>query len=109
MKTIETEQQLQEVLSQHSQDTVLLFKHSTQCPISAAAYEQVQKFEQESDVPVYMVRVIEERPVSNAIAEHFGVRHQSPQALVLQGGTVKWHASHWDVTKDALLRATQDA
>jgi bacillithiol system protein YtxJ len=109
MKTIETEEQLQEVLSQHSEDTVLLFKHSTQCPISAAAYEQVLKFELESDVPVYMVRVIEERPVSNAIAERFDVKHQSPQVIVLRRGAVKWHASHWDVTKDALLSATQDA
>jgi bacillithiol system protein YtxJ len=109
MKTIETEQQLQEVLNEHRQDTVILFKHSTQCPVSAAAYQQVQKFERESDVPVYLVRVIEERPVSNAVAEQFGIKHESPQAIVLRGGAVKWHASHWDVTRDALQRATQDA
>jgi bacillithiol system protein YtxJ len=109
MKTIETEQQLQEVLNEHSRDTVLLFKHSTQCPVSAAAYDQVQKFERESDVPIYLIRVIEERPVSNAVAEQFGIKHESPQAIVLRGGAVKWHASHWDVTRDALQRATQDA
>ena len=35
------------------------------------------------------------RPVSNAVVERFGVRHESPQALLLRDGRVVWHASHW--------------
>jgi bacillithiol system protein YtxJ len=38
------------------------------------------------------------RNVSTAIAERTGIRHESPQAIVLKDGKPVYHASHYDVT-----------
>ncbi|QSO50204.1 bacillithiol system redox-active protein YtxJ [Alicyclobacillus curvatus] len=87
---------------------VLIVKHSTTCPISAAAWRAVRNFVQaDSDgkADYVMVKVIESRPVSNAIANDLRVQHQSPQALLLQGGKVLWTASHWDISEKSLEKA----
>jgi bacillithiol system protein YtxJ len=52
-----------------------------------------------------VVNVIEDRPVSNAIAERLQVKHESPQALLIKNGKAVWHASHWNVTEDSLAQA----
>lgn len=105
MNELNTEEQLNAALKTSGKQRILVFKHSTQCPISAAAYEQVRLFESNSDSPVYLVKVIEDKPLSNHIAEHLHVRHASPQALVIEKGEVVWDTSHYDITESALKRA----
>jgi len=56
-------------------------------------------------VPVYLVDVLDQRPLSQALAARLGIRHESPQAIVLQSGTPVWHDSHFAVTADALAAA----
>lgn len=56
-----------------------------------------------------LVRVIEERPVSLALAERVGVQHQSPQALLIKNGKVIWHDSHGRITAAALKAAVGPA
>jgi bacillithiol system protein YtxJ len=49
------------------------------------------------------VNVVSERKLSQAIAEKFNVKHQSPQILwISAGGNVKWHASHYDINTISL-------
>lgn len=86
---------------------VLILKHSTQCPISAAAYRAFQRFAAAHPraAEYRVVKVIEQRPLSNEIARRLGVRHQSPQALLIHRGTVRWHASHWNITEQSLAAA----
>ncbi|WP_150272092.1 bacillithiol system redox-active protein YtxJ [Paenibacillus tepidiphilus] len=83
----------------------LLFKHSTTCPISAKAHEEFQAYAQSSDTPAAIVHVIEDRPVSNRIAEDFGIKHESPQIFLLEDGEVRWNTSHWKITRDAIKEA----
>lgn len=81
----------------------IIFKHSTACPISARAERETQKFlESNPDRKVYRVLVIEDRDVSNYIEDRTGVRHASPQVLVLREGKVVWHDSHFGVTAEAI-------
>jgi len=81
----------------------LLFKHSTRCPVSSAAWREVAAFRRaHPDAAVYVVHVVEQRPLSNAVAARTGVRHESPQAIVLESGRVAGHASHEGVTAEAL-------
>jgi bacillithiol system protein YtxJ len=47
-----------------------------------------------------LVKVIESRPVSNQIAEDLGVKHESPQVILLKGGASYWNASHWAITEE---------
>jgi bacillithiol system protein YtxJ len=55
------------------------------------------------------VRVIQERPVSLALAERVGMQHQSPQALLIHEGRAVWSASHRAITSAALQNAAAAA
>ena len=85
----------------------LVFKHSLICPVSAAAFREYQAFVAEHpDVQTAWIDVIGERPWSQRVATATGVRHESPQALLIRDGRVAWHASHGAVTQRALATAT---
>ncbi len=82
------------------EDLVVLFKHSTACPVSWAAHSQVNRFRlHHPDIPVHILHVIKNRPVSLSVAEMTGVRHESPQILVLRKGAVAATASHGNITE----------
>jgi monothiol bacilliredoxin len=49
-----------------------------------------------------MVTVQTHRALSNAIAQKLGVRHETPQALLVRNGRVVWSASHFRVTAAAV-------
>ena len=84
---------------------IILFKHSTTCPISSRAHRQMSKLDRAAVGEIAMVVVQHARSVSDEIARRTGVQHESPQAFILRGGKVVWHASHFDITSDAVERA----
>jgi bacillithiol system protein YtxJ len=95
----------EEALRRSHERPLLVFKHSTRCPISAGAHEALHRYladAQPADYEVAIVHVVEDRPVSNAIAEATGIKHESPQALLLRDGKPVWHASHWTITYEFL-------
>ncbi|TMV46101.1 bacillithiol system redox-active protein YtxJ [Paenibacillus mesophilus] len=103
---LESPKQWLNLLESSSETPVLVFKHSTSCPISAEAYEQWLKYLHKNpnpEIEYALVHVIESRPVSNLIAESLNVKHESPQALFVQGRRAVWHASHWRITESMLL------
>lgn len=86
-----------------AQPLMIIFKHSTRCPISSAAYGEMLKFMADhSGIPVRMIDVIADRELSRYVAEKTGIKHESPQALLIKGGQLAWNASHGDITKAAL-------
>ncbi len=88
----------------------LIFKHSLTCPYSAAGKRQYDAFRTDHpDVPARVVTVQTERALSDALAELLGLRHESPQAIVLRDGRVFRHASHGAITAAGLGRAVADA
>ena len=86
---------------------VLLFKHSYSCGVSAEALDELVAHLQERAhaVPVAMVTVQTHRQVSNAITSRLGVRHETPQALLVRDGRVVWSASHFRVTSASVDQA----
>jgi bacillithiol system protein YtxJ len=99
----------EQLLDRSKTDPVLIFKHSTQCPISSEAYEEFARFVQTAgDITCGLVLVIENRDVSDAIAARLGVRHESPQAIVVTDGQSAWSASHWSITQDSLSEALKN-
>jgi bacillithiol system protein YtxJ len=90
---------------------VLFFKHSLTCGTSAWAHEELDALLDGPPIPadVCVVHVQTSRPVSNAIADRFGVRHQSPQALLVQDGQVVWQASHHHLTQAEMAAAIHRA
>lgn len=83
---------------------VYIFKHSTRCPISARAFQQLQGQGSALSVerPVHLVKVIEQRSLSNRIAQELGVEHQSPQLLKLVDGAVVAVQSHFGISLAAM-------
>ncbi len=89
-----------------SQPEFLIFKHSTQCPISGDAFSEFKNFlETDPEVPCYYVDVIKDRPVSQHIARILDVQHESPQVLYVKNGAVAFHTSHRRITKQAIIDA----
>ena len=82
---------------QSHQHPVLIFKHSTTCSISAAAKGKIERQWAASgltDYPIYHLDLLNYRALSAQIAAEFGIQHESPQLLLIQGGQVRYHASH---------------
>src|SRR5205823_6623593 len=97
---------LEQLLERSKTNSVVIFKHSTQCPISTHVYEEFVRFaESTNEVLFGLVLVIEHRGLSNTIAQRLNVRHESPQAILVKEGRAVWHASHWSVTADSLSEA----
>jgi bacillithiol system protein YtxJ len=96
---------LERLLARSHEGPVLLFKHSSTCPISARAYREMQEVRS----PVSIVVVQRSRELSREVAARTGVPHESPQALVLRNGRAVWSASHFEVTADAVEQALRNA
>jgi bacillithiol system protein YtxJ len=95
---------LEELFARSHEEPVLLFKHSTACPISARAHQQMEGVK----TPIAIVVVQQSRDVSREVEQRTGVRHETPQALVLRNGRVVWNASHFDITADAVEQAMKE-
>lgn len=91
---IHTTEELDSIIEKSNEQSVILFKHSTTCPISQGVYREVSN----ADADINLIVIQNARSVSTAIAEKTGIRHESPQAIVLKNGEVVYHASHYDIT-----------
>src|SRR5687767_4197348 len=99
--------ELDRLIAESEAQPVLLFKHSYTCGISAEALDELiaHLSEESSDVRYAMVTVQTHREISNAVSSKLGVRHETPQALLLRNGRVVWSASHFRVNADSLGKA----
>ena len=96
---------LDELADRSKQRPIVIFKHSLTCPISAAAYDQMTRFDGE----VVLIEVQRARQLSNEIENRLGVAHESPQVIVMRKGKVVWNASHFKITADAVAEAVRNA
>jgi bacillithiol system protein YtxJ len=86
--------------------SIVIFKHSTTCGRSAMALQEVEDLvARDPSADVSMVSVQSASRVSNEIARRFGVRHESPQALIIDRGVVRWHGSHFRVNRPEIAAA----
>jgi len=96
---------LEKLLQHSAEEPVVIFKHSTACPVSAEAYEEMTALKS----PVNIVVVQNARDVSNEIEVRTEIEHHSPQVIILRNGKAVWNASHWKITTDAVAMAVQQA
>jgi bacillithiol system protein YtxJ len=75
----------------------LVYKHSTTCPVSTTAGQEVRAMK--TDLPIYWINVREQRELSNWVAEMYNVAHESPQLLLIRGGKVEKTWSHYEVSR----------
>lgn len=102
---LESEKEWLQLLQSSKEQQVCVLKHSTRCPISSAAHDQWNAYlgkTPNEETEYAMVLVVEDRPVSNLIAETLDVKHESPQLIVVKQGKAVAHTSHWHITEDKL-------
>lgn len=88
-------------------EVAVLYKHSPACWLSARALREVRAFAAgHPHTPVYMLDVLGQPSMAREVAQRYGIRHQSPQAIVLRHGEPDWHGSHGGITAAALEEAT---
>lgn len=103
---ISTPDALEELFVRSQQQPVVVFKHSVSCPISLNVHAEVAR-NYAGDIALVIVQ--RARALSNDLAARTGVRHESPQALVLRDGKAVWHASHYDIEARDLHQAVTAA
>lgn len=99
--------QLVEVDEVSQQGPVLLFKHSTSCSISRMALDRLERAwrsPNDAPMPIYFIDLWQHREVSNAVERHYGIRHESPQVLVIHQGRCVYDASHSAIRAEELQR-----
>ncbi|MEM6297506.1 MAG: bacillithiol system redox-active protein YtxJ [Bacteroidota bacterium] len=105
-EALEAAPQLAEILEHSKSKPVLIFKHSTRCSISSMALSRLERQTetlQTAGIRLFLLNLIVHRNLSNQIEEDFAVRHESPQAILIQNGVVTYHASHSDIRAETIL------
>ncbi len=107
MQVLTSLETLEAALASAASDPVLFFKHSETCGMSLQAHHEMRELvaDQQFAVPVYLVSVQTSRALSNQMAARFGVRHASPQVMLVRDGVVQWHTSHLAITVSAIQAA----
>jgi bacillithiol system protein YtxJ len=105
---LKTVDELKESIANSADRAQLLFKHSLTCPISTRAFSEFQSYLSSMaslEIDYKLIVVQKARDVSNKAAEELGVRHESPQAILVRNGRAIWNASHFDITSNSLAQA----
>ena len=102
-------EQITDLAQASREQPVLIFKHSTTCSISAAAKNKLERQWADSglDLPIYYLDLLRFRPLSALIAEQFGIRHESPQLLLIQDGECTFDASHMGIRLSDVKQAVK--
>ncbi len=104
---LENEEQLSEIKKAKGYNVI--FKHNTTCPISKSVRRQ---FEEEADTlpevsSVYFLDLLANRNLSDAIAEEFNVKHESPQLLLIKDGRCTYNKSLYDISAEGTAEAIE--
>jgi len=78
----------------------LVYKHSTTCPISTTAGQEVRAMK--TELPIYWINVREQRDLSSWVADTYQVRHESPQLILIRDGRMQKVWSHYEVNRTSV-------
>ncbi|MCA1561659.1 MAG: bacillithiol system redox-active protein YtxJ [Acidobacteria bacterium] len=97
---------LDAAIAESRERPVLLFKHSRTCGISCEALDELQAHLDGAGrgAACKMITVQSHRDVSDEATSRLGIRHETPQAILLRDGEPVWSASHFRITAGALAR-----
>lgn len=104
---IVTEQSFYELIEfskQSPHQSFAIFKHSTRCSISNMALYRMEKssFFELHNITLHILDILKFRPLSDIITNELGVKHESPQLLIIKNGLYFAHTSHTDITQSWL-------
>ncbi|MEP1034022.1 bacillithiol system redox-active protein YtxJ [Ekhidna sp.] len=107
-KNLDRISELEEIENLSKERAVLLFKHSTRCSISAMALGRFERsYKEEALFEPYYLDLIAHRDISNEIASRYGVKHESPQAILIRNGKAVFNTSHMGISYEELNTMAQ--
>jgi bacillithiol system protein YtxJ len=94
-----------------AQGQAIIFKHNTSCPISRSVRQKLQNEADQlpNDTPFYVLDILENKDLSNLVAEKFGVPHESPQLLLVKNGSSIYDESLYQISASAVKEASKEA
>ena len=105
-KNIENLAQIEDIKKESEDRTVLIFKHSTRCSISAMAWDRLKRNWNPKDtanISPYFLDLIKFREISNALTKDFNVEHESPQVIIIKNGKATYDNSHMGIDYKEIL------
>jgi bacillithiol system protein YtxJ len=102
---------LEAAIAESCERPVLLFKHSRTCGISCEAMDELQAHVQRgvANASYKVITVQSHRSVSETAAQRLGIRHETPQAILIRNGRPVWNASHFRITAEEIGRVLSES
>lgn len=95
--------QIDQIIQESEQHPIVIFKHSTSCPVSGSAKKRLESVPAPENVDFYYLDLWTYRSVSDEVAERMNVTHKSPQVLLIKNGKCVYNESHQKVNMDAIV------
>jgi bacillithiol system protein YtxJ len=97
--------QAENAIAASARKPAFIYKHSPICGLSDIAIVEFERFRlgDPGRFDFHQVDVIGARPASQWIERLLGVRHESPQALMVWDSRCVWHGSHRAIKEDRLI------
>ena len=106
IRFLTTPEEVDDFLARNPQAVV--FKAGT-CHKTQETFSQVQPLlEARPELPLGVIRVVENRPASNRVAEVTGLRHESPQLILFKDGRAVFDRDNWDITGESFAAALDE-
>jgi bacillithiol system protein YtxJ len=105
---LDSEEQLEAIKAESQERPILIFKHSTSCPISTTSLSRMErswKEDEAKNIKLYYLDLLRNKGLSNAVAEVFNVEHQSPQVLLIKNGESVYDESHFGISFKDIVTA----
>jgi bacillithiol system protein YtxJ len=106
IKSLADSAALEAAIAESRERPVVIFKHSRTCGISCEAYDELHAHlaDAATEASYNLITVQSHRRLSDEAAARFGVRHETPQVILLRDGVPVWSASHFRITAQELTR-----
>ncbi|WP_158856099.1 bacillithiol system redox-active protein YtxJ [Lunatibacter salilacus] len=105
-KKLDSVSQLDQIIEESKEKSVLVFKHSTRCSISSMAWSRMERNWKEEDneiVSPYFLDLIAFRSISDEVAVRFSVPHASPQVILIRNGEAIYDNSHMGISYQDIM------
>ena len=96
--------EVNDLVEQSHHQACLIFKHSTRCSISSFAKSRLENDWNlsEQEIQPFYLDLINDRAISNFVADHFAIDHESPQVLLIKNGICVYHTFHLDISVNGI-------
>jgi len=106
---LDSEEALKAASLHSEREPVVLFKHSRLCSLSAMVRERLLGMVEDGTPPIYELVIQASRALSRTIETETGIRHESPQVIVLFKSVPVFNTSHGRIQPQKLHEAVADA